>query len=196
MVNEIIGLDWHFAFMPQGHEWTTHRKIFSRDFNSAVISKFNPSEIKWNRIFLRNLLTQPEAFLTHIQHLASGLALDATHGYKSRNLANPILLLEPRPKLLKALPLLGFTVKHIPSWIPSSPSRQAREWRVAVDIAKTVPFSVATAAKAGGQIGPSVLSDLLDSKQYQADDIRTTTAAMFANGSAAVSSNVHDVRPA
>uniref|UniRef100_A0A0W0FRE5 Putative cytochrome P450 n=1 Tax=Moniliophthora roreri TaxID=221103 RepID=A0A0W0FRE5_MONRR len=191
MVNEVMGLDWHFGFMHQGPTWTTHRKIFSKDFNSAVVSKFNAIEVTWRNIFAKNLLNRPEDFLTHIQHLASGLALESTHGLQVQESGKPDPFIQAATKALEGLAASGLygsylvdffpSLKYVPSWVPFSPFRQAKEWRAAVDIAGTVPFSMATTAKTG----PSVLSGLLDGGAFKRDDVRMVTAAMYANGSAA-----------
>ncbi|KAG7094933.1 hypothetical protein E1B28_005736 [Marasmius oreades] len=196
MINELVGLYWHFGFMPQGPSWTTHRKIFSKDFNSAVVSKFCPLESKWNRIFLKNLLNDPHSFLTHIQHLASGLSLELSHGLLVQESGKPDPFINAAVQSLEGLGAAGLfgsylvdylpILKYVPSWFPFARfKRAADKWRQAVDVAGTVPFSVATAALAKGELGPSVLSNLLDCKEFNEDDVRRTTAAMFANGSAA-----------
>ncbi|KAF9261712.1 cytochrome P450 [Marasmius fiardii PR-910] len=196
MINEIIGLHWHFGFMPQGPSWTAHRKIFSRDFNSAVVSKFHPLELKWNKIFLKNLLNEPRSFLIHIQHLASGLSLELSHGLLVQESGKPDPFINAAVQSIEGLGAAGLfgsylvdylpILKYIPSWFPFAGfKRTASKWRQSVDIAGTVPYSVATAALEKGELGSSVLSNLLDSKAFDKDDVRRTTAAMFANGSAA-----------
>ena len=77
------------------------------------------------------------------------------------------------------------TVKYIPSALASF-KKQAREWRVSVDIAASVPFQVAKQVIESGEATPSLVSDLLKSGGYDEDTIRQTGSAMFASGSAAV----------
>ncbi|KAJ8081845.1 hypothetical protein PM082_007691 [Marasmius tenuissimus] len=192
MINEIVGLDWHFGFMLQGSAWTTHRKIFSKDFNSAVVSKFYPQEVKWNRIFLKNLLKDPQSFLTHTQHLASGLALETSHGLLVQESGKPDPFIGAALSAIEGLGTAGlfgsYLVDYLPilKYVPFARSqRDAKKWRPSVDVAGTVPFSVGTGAIAKGDAVPSVLSGLLEAKSFNDDDVRRVTAAMFANGSAA-----------
>ena len=62
-----MGLDWHFGFMSQSPSWTNYRKIYTKEFSSSAIPNLYPLEEKWNRVFLKNLLKDPESFLTHTQ---------------------------------------------------------------------------------------------------------------------------------
>ncbi|KAL0579349.1 hypothetical protein V5O48_002682 [Marasmius crinis-equi] len=213
MINELVGLDWHFGFMAQGASWTTHRKMFSKDFNSAVVSKFLPLETKWNRIFLKNLLNDPQSFLTHTQHLASGLSLELSHGILVQESGKPDPFIGAATEALEGLGAAGLfgsflvdylpsrkcrifienlgldqhiLVKYVPSWFPLAGFQGiAKKYRVPVGVAGTVPFSVGKAAIEKGEAGPSMLSGLLETKSFDDDDVRRTTAATFANGSAA-----------
>ncbi|KAF9254708.1 hypothetical protein L218DRAFT_1009371 [Marasmius fiardii PR-910] len=66
MVNELMGWDGEFAFMPYGNNWKTHRRSFQREFpNGRVNEQYYFHQLKTSRVFLANLLNDPESFQEH-----------------------------------------------------------------------------------------------------------------------------------
>ncbi|KIK68602.1 hypothetical protein GYMLUDRAFT_153661 [Collybiopsis luxurians FD-317 M1] len=202
MLNELVGLSWHFGFMPQGDTWKTHRKIFANEFNPSSVSQFRPHQLKWRNIFLKNLLKTPNDFVTHIQHLASGVALDLTFGLDVASSGQPDPFILAATQALEGLAATGifgtYLVDYLPFREPLSPhnavkylpsgqfQRQAKNWKTSTDIAVTVPFNIVKTNMAEEkEVRPSVASSLVRGGTFAEDDIRKTTSAMFANGSAA-----------
>ncbi|KAE9408033.1 cytochrome P450 [Gymnopus androsaceus JB14] len=194
MLNELVGLSWHFGFMPQGNTWKTHRRIFANDFNSASVSQFRPHQLKWRDIFLGNLLKTPNDFETHIQHLASGLSLDMVFGLDVQPSGKPDPFIHAATQAVEGLAAAGLFGTYVVDYLPllkhlpfAQFQRQAKAWKTSVDIAVTVPFNIVKTNMAEGKdVQPSIASSLIEAAAFAEADIQKTTSSTFANGSAAV----------
>ena len=61
-----IAQEWNFAFMPYGEVWRTHRRMFSRHFNSTTVAKYQPVQKEAVTYFLRALLDSPDRHREHL----------------------------------------------------------------------------------------------------------------------------------
>ncbi|KAJ7064904.1 cytochrome P450 [Mycena amicta] len=193
MIQEVIGLGWHFGFMPYGPGpygdlWRQHRRIFAQ--HSSAFS--TEQQLKWTKIFLVNLLTSPDDFMEHAQHFAAGSSLEVTFGLQVQPSGNPDPFIGAAKQVVQSMTEAGlfgtYMVDFLPflKYIPFLPfKRQAKEWRTASDIAAHVPWDLMTKAAESGVSSPSVASELLASGDLDQTSSRQAIAAMFASGSAA-----------
>ncbi|KAJ7634757.1 cytochrome P450 [Roridomyces roridus] len=198
MLGELVGLGWHFGFMPHGDNWRAHRKLFAQESGASAIQGYNEQETKWIKTFLKNLRDDPKEFLMHIQHMASGLALETTFGLQVQPSGQPDPFIAATKQAVEALTETGLfgtyfvdflpALKYIPSWFPYATfRRQAKEWRKSSDIAAHVPYELLKKNIATNDYVPSIGSKILSAGVEEEETVvRQTTAAMFANGSAAV----------
>ncbi|KAK7469045.1 hypothetical protein VKT23_003539 [Stygiomarasmius scandens] len=193
MINELINLNWHFGFMNHGDTWRNHRKIFAQHFNPSAVSALQNQTTKWNNVFLSNLLNAPEDFFTHIQHMASGHSLETTFGLQVQPSGKPDPFIGAATEAVQALRSAGLFGSYLVDYLPilkhiplASFQKDAAKWKVSTDIAVTVPFDlVKESVSKGGIENSSMASQLLESEKFNEDDVRKTTSAAFANGSAA-----------
>ncbi|KAJ7485440.1 cytochrome P450 [Mycena latifolia] len=197
MLGELVGLGWHFAFMPHGDEWRAHRKIFSQEFSPSAVQRYQDQEFKWTKILLQNLVDAPQNFMEHIQNMASGIVLETTFGLQVQPSGQPDPFIAAAKQAVYAMTETGLfgtylvdflpVLKYIPAWFPFATfQRKANEWRKSSDIAAHVPFGILKNKMATNDYVPSVGSKLLVSDEAVDETaVRQTTAAMFASGSAA-----------
>ncbi|KAF8190347.1 cytochrome P450 [Mycena galopus ATCC 62051] len=197
MLGELVGLGWHFGFMPHGEDWRIHRKIFGQGFTATAVEGYQEQEIKWTKTFLRNLMATPQNFGEHIQHMASGLALEISFGLQVQPSGQPDPFIAAAKQAVEALIETGLfgtylvdflpILKYVPAWFPFATfQRQAKKWHKSSDIAAHVPFNVLKSKMATNDYVPSIGSKILTSGEANDETaVRQATAAMFANGSAA-----------
>ncbi|KAJ7664304.1 cytochrome P450 [Mycena rosella] len=197
MLGELVGLGWHFAFMPHGDEWRAHRKIFTQEFSPSAVQRYQDQELKWTKALLRNLVNAPQNFMEHIQNMASGIVLETTFGLQVQPSGQPDPFIAAAKQAVEAMTETGLfgtylvdflpVLKYVPAWFPYATfKRQANEWRKSSDIAAHVPFGILKDGMATNDYMPSVGSKLLTSDEAVDETaVRQTTAAMFASGSAA-----------
>jgi len=202
MISELIGLSWHFGFMPHGDSWREHRKMFGQEYSASVANRYETQELKWISTFHRNLLATPENFLVHIQHMTSGVALETAFGLQVQPSGEPDPFIHAAKQAVEAMAEAGLYgsylvdylpfLKHIPAWFPFAGFKsEAAKWRISTDIAATVPFSVAKTVIESGEAKPSFTTKLLVEEDPTDETIvRQTGAAMFASGSAAAVSAI------
>ncbi|KAJ6495261.1 cytochrome P450 [Mycena sanguinolenta] len=197
MLGELIGLGWHFGFMPHGEDWRIHRKIFAQEFTATAVEGYQEQELKWTKIFLQNLIATPQNFMQHTQHMASGLALEISFGLQVQPSGQPDPFIAAATQAVEALTETGLfgtylvdflpSLKYFPAWLPFGKfRRQAHKWRISSDIAAHVPFDLLKKQMATDDYVPSIGSKILMGDEASNETaVRQTTAAMFANGSAA-----------
>ncbi|THU76811.1 cytochrome P450 [Dendrothele bispora CBS 962.96] len=198
MINELINLNWHFGFMNHGDTWRTHRKIFAQHFNPTATIGLRSQTTKWNNLFLNNILNSPKDFFTHIQHMASGHSLEATFGLQVQPSGKADPFIGAATEAIQALRSAGLFGSYLVDYLPflkyipfGSFQKDAAQWKVSTDIAVTVPFNlVKDAMSKGGVEMTSMASRLLENGTFNENDIRKTTSAAFANGSAATVSAI------
>jgi cytochrome P450 len=201
MINDIVGLGWHFGFMPHGDEWREHRKLFNHDFNPTSALKYHPMERKWTITFLKNLLDTPQDFLEHVQHMVSGTVLELTHGLTVQPAGKPDPFIGAAKGALTGLGTAGLfgtyivdylpSLRYLPSWFPGAGfKREAAGWRANADVAIAVPFDVVKGAIANGTAASSFAKGMTErygsqsERAHEEKVARQTSAAMFASGSA------------
>ncbi|KAJ7037884.1 cytochrome P450 [Mycena alexandri] len=192
-----VGLGWHFAFMPHDKNWQLHRKIFSQEVSASAVQRYQQQELKWTKTFLQNLLTTPHNFMEHVQHMASGIALEIIFGLQVQPSGRPDPFIAAAKQAVEAMTETGLfgtylvdflpILKYVPAWFPFATfRRQARGWRKSSDIAAYVPFNLLKQEMATGEYVPSVGSKLLTTDETVDETaIRQAAAAMFASASAA-----------
>ncbi|KAJ6576760.1 cytochrome P450 [Mycena sp. CBHHK59/15] len=197
MLGELVSLNWHFGFMPHGNVWRNHRKVFTQEFSASAVLRYQENELQWTNQFLRNLLSLPEHFTEHIQHMASGIVLETTFGLQVQPSGDPDPFIAAAKQAVEAMTETGLfgtyivdylpILKYIPVWVPYVTfKKQAREWKKSSDIAAHVPFNILKTRMAEAHYVPSVGSKLLSNGESVDETIiRQATAAMFASGSAA-----------
>ncbi|KAJ7185509.1 cytochrome P450 [Mycena filopes] len=197
MLAELIGLGWHFAFMPHDKNWQLHRKIFSQEVSGAAVQRYQQQELKWTKTLLQNLVTSPQNFMEHIQHMASGIALEITFGLQVQPSGQPDPFIAAAKQAVEAMTETGLfgtylvdflpILKYVPVWFPLAAfERQARQWRKSSDIAAHVPFNLLKQEMTTNDYVPSVGSKLLTTDEtIDETAVRQAAAAMFASGSAA-----------
>ncbi|KAJ7741432.1 cytochrome P450, partial [Mycena maculata] len=202
MLCELVGLGWHFGFMPHGGDHTAHRRIFTQEFSASAVHGYQEQELKWTKTLLKNLLAEPQNFMEHIQHMASGVALEITFGLQVQPSGQPDPFIAAAKQAVEAMVETGLYGSHlvdflpileyIPSWLPyANFRRQANKWRKSSDIAAHVPFDILKKAVASNDYVPSIGSKFLTGDE-SADEtaVRQATSAAFASASAATVSTL------
>ncbi|KAJ7579218.1 cytochrome P450 [Mycena floridula] len=137
MLNELMGWDFNFAFMPYGDKWRARRTLFHQEFNQTSVQRQQPRLRENTHDLLRRLLDDPENFTTHIRHMAGSNILSMVYGIDNLPPNNPhTVVAEAALDALTRGVLPGtFWVdsmsflRHVPHWFPGAGfKRQARVW--------------------------------------------------------------------
>ncbi|KAF9265959.1 cytochrome P450 [Marasmius fiardii PR-910] len=171
MVNELMGWGGEFAFMPYGNDWRTHRRSFQQEFpNGRVNEQHHSHQLKASRVYLANLLNDPESFQEHTRLMAGSLMISVAYGLdvKDRNdryIQNAERALEV---VLHALQSGNFLVdsfswlKYVPEWFPGAGFKlKAREWRTLHERMEREAFDATKLEMANGNFQPSFVSSAL-----------------------------------
>lgn len=197
MVNELIGFDWLFGFMPYGKEWKERRQLFVQQFHPLNASNHQPTEMDFTHKMLYQLLQTPEDFMSHIRHAIGAITITLGYGLPIRNKNDPYIEISeqalmglaagaaPGAFLVDSLPFL----KHVPAWMPGAGfKRKAAVWREWSTKMVEAPFAASQKAMAEGKAAPSFttncLADLDESKdvEHQKTVIRDAAANFFVGG--------------
>nr|GAT46884.1 cytochrome P450 [Mycena chlorophos] len=193
MIQDVIGLSWHFAFMPYGDRWRQHRRLFVQHAHAFD----NQNQTKWTKIFLQNLLLTPDDFVEHIQHIASGASLEATFGLQVQPSGQPDPFIGAAKVVVQSIVEAGIFGTYLVDFLPwlrrlqfFSFKKQATTWRAASDVAAHVPWDLTKKAMESEDFLPSAASVVLSDHEANKTVSRQAMAAMFANGSAATVSAI------
>ncbi|KAL0572342.1 hypothetical protein V5O48_009613 [Marasmius crinis-equi] len=198
MVVELMGWDKDFIVLPYGNEWKIRRKLFHQEFPLNITTRHEAQQLKVNRIFLKNLLHNPENYSNRIRHMTGSLIVLVTYGIDVKPEDDPVIdvaekaldvflhALSPGTFAVDALPWL----KYVPDWIPGAGfKRQAKEWKKLNRRLNVEPFEIAKRQIENGTAPPSFVSNALsvlhdDPKGcgYTEDEIMHTAASMYEAG--------------
>ncbi|GLB42757.1 putative cytochrome P450 family protein [Lyophyllum shimeji] len=197
MVNELMGWDFHFAFMPYGDLWRQHRRVMHQSFHPAAAAKFHPTELKAAHGLLRRLLDEPDDLLSHLRQMAGETIVSIAYGLEVLPKNDPYIALGEigAHTLLKAAVPGAFLVdsipalKYVPDWMPFAGFQQkAREWRQHALSLLNTPFEVTKYNIENGKAAPSFVSHALE-KMDEAGDlvqqelvIKNTAGALYQAG--------------
>ncbi|KAJ2928475.1 hypothetical protein H1R20_g8623, partial [Candolleomyces eurysporus] len=117
MLNELIGFEWHFAFMPYNER---------------------PKLLKATRNFLMHLLEEPEDLFAHCRMLAGAFILDIAYGLDVKDKHD--VYIDQAERAMAAMAVGGTassymvdfipSLKYLPSWFPGAQfKRDAKTWK-------------------------------------------------------------------
>jgi len=66
-----MGFNWGVSPMPYGPEWRLCRKLLHEQFNRHEVAHYAAQQEKGTRVMLRDLLSAPSDFCTHVQQWVS-----------------------------------------------------------------------------------------------------------------------------
>ncbi|KAJ3510174.1 hypothetical protein NMY22_g16051 [Coprinellus aureogranulatus] len=166
MINDFIGFDWHFAFMPYGDEWKG--KLW-RVFPMGAIHQ-KPRLLKHIRNYMLLLLDDPDHFREHTRLTAGAFILDITYSLEIKSPRDPYITQAEQG--MHAMSLAGTaatyavdfipSLKWLPSWIPGVKFKSdAKVWRPHVEAMARKPFKYVEEGLKRGDTRPCVASELL-----------------------------------
>ncbi|KAJ7148061.1 cytochrome P450 [Mycena crocata] len=165
MLNDLIGFDWHFAFMPYGAVWkresflhvdlqpynipSDYRKVFMQQFQPSQVLSHRPCELEAARVLLQRLLESPAKFERHLRHMAGMVILSTAYGIDVQPEDDPHIDISESALqamsaaanrgsfLVDSLPFLKF----LPEFLPGAGfKKKAREWHKPVSAMPIVPY--------------------------------------------------------
>ncbi|KAF8993008.1 cytochrome P450 [Cyathus striatus] len=170
MLSELSGFGWQLGLMPYNDDWRARRTLFQRHLHPNNKEIYQPRAKKYVRRMLRQLLKDPEDYVSHVDHMAVSISLGITYGIKIRSSNDPYVEIAVRVNtaLIKSLgtgarmvdvfPLL----KYVPEWFPGADfQRVARSCRDDVADLRKI-FAESQRLIDEGSAQTSVLSKCLD----------------------------------
>ncbi|KAI0712385.1 cytochrome P450 [Earliella scabrosa] len=113
----MIAQEWNFAFMPYGEVWRTHRRMFSRHFNSTTVAKYQPVQKEAVTHFLRALLDSPDRHREHLHFALGALIIKAVYGLDSGELNDKyIRIMENGSAANQEFLANGSILEYFPIW--------------------------------------------------------------------------------
>ncbi|KLO17671.1 cytochrome P450 [Schizopora paradoxa] len=196
LINELMGHDWNFGFMPYGDEWRRHRKVFVSKFGPGNVHIFNPIQERAVAQLLDRMLCTPKDFLDHLRLHAGQLIMMSVYGIpvQSRedryiSVAQAVMdavsdAAKPGAWLVDMFPIL----KHLPAWFPGAYYKKvAKQWSSDVNELRKAPFGVAKSLMLKGLPAPSFVSELLEEMKDPKDEeeaiVRDCAALAYGAGS-------------
>ncbi|PSS06488.1 hypothetical protein PHLCEN_2v3717 [Hermanssonia centrifuga] len=186
MLNELIGFEWDFAFMPYDDEWKDTRKAFTQHFRPTAAVKYRPIETQKTRELLRDLLETPQDFVELMRLLSGKIIMGLTYGIDVQKTDDPYVSAAQRALrgmneagnvgtyLVDFIPAL----KYVPEWFPGARfRREAREWRVDAEGMVSAPFNAVKSAVENGNAVPSMLHSMLEAVGEDTDSYRRRVIA-------------------
>ncbi|KAJ7486676.1 cytochrome P450 [Mycena latifolia] len=197
MINDLVGWNWHFGFMPYGPRWKTHRKAFMRQFQPSEVLFHRPSELEAAHVLLQRLLDSPEKFERHLRHMAGMVILSTAYGIDVQPEDDPHVDISEKALhamacagnrgsyLVDSLPFL----KYLPDFFPGAGfKKQAREWYKVVTAMPEIPYNFVKRSLMDGTAKSSIASRVLDEidGKPDADDqeevLKNILGACYAGG--------------
>ncbi|KAJ7572295.1 cytochrome P450 [Mycena floridula] len=165
MLNDLVGFDWHIAFMPYGNLWKDGRALFHREFNPP--NRHYPSMTDVTRFLIARLLQTPDLFEQHLRHMNGLLTLSLAYGIDVKQTDDPYLRISesslqamaaagnPGSFMVDSLPWL----KYVPSWVPGAGFQtKAKVWRESVSTMPKVTLDFVKKAMMDGTAKSSIAS--------------------------------------
>ncbi|KAJ3534316.1 hypothetical protein NM688_g7153 [Phlebia brevispora] len=171
VMDELLGWEWNFAFMPYGSEWRATRRTFHQHFNQRAVQEYHPVQAREIRVFLRRVI----AMSNGNKPLDSGVVsqtfaasiLDIVYGMRIHDFSDEFVSLSRKAVeclVISRLPGVFWVeyfpwLRHLPSWLPFSSARRfARQYRDFVDAAHHKAFN---ALQNNAAAAPSVATKLI-----------------------------------
>ncbi|KLO17677.1 cytochrome P450 [Schizopora paradoxa] len=195
LINDTVGVDWNFAFIPYGEAWRRQRKIFISEFGVRKVDGYVGIQERLTKQVLRRLLQNPDDFLNHLQ-LHSGnlimqviynIRLDSVEDVHIQNIIKVLKVLSeasrPIAYLIDSIPI----VRHMSYFWPGSLGKKSiAEMRNDTETMVNTPYDYVKAKMAQGDYEPSYVSNLLDAHGVEDVDeelVKKSAAVGYAAGS-------------
>ncbi|TFK33958.1 cytochrome P450 [Crucibulum laeve] len=167
MVNELMGWNFNFGFMPYDLETSNrfksfsskrkHRRLMHQTFHPTAARKFRPHEIKATHGLLRRLLESPDDLIGNLRQMTGETIISIAYGLQ------------------------------VPEWVPGAGfKRKAKEWKRLARRMIELPYEAAKNSIAKGEADDSFVSFSLqkidegtNDDAYQEDIIQGTAGTMY-----------------
>ncbi|KAJ7729932.1 cytochrome P450 [Mycena metata] len=170
MLTELMGFDWHLAFMRYGPTWIG-KYLSPPSFTPSEVLLHRPIELQAARVLLDRLLNSPEKFEKHLRHMAGMIILSTAYGIDVQPEDDPHIAVSERALhamacagnrgtfLVDSLPFL----KYVPYFFPGAGFKtKARNWKKIVSLMPQVPFNFVKESLAAGTARSSIASRFLE----------------------------------
>lgn len=171
MINELMGWNFVFGFMPYGDTWREHRRSMQKQFQPTAVARFEPHELKATHGLLRRLLDEPDNLMGHLLHMAGETIMSVVYGLQVQDKDDPYITAAERgvrPLFDAAVPGAFLVdifpiLKHVPEWMPFAGfKRKAKEWGRWASIMVNMPFEATIHNIKDGNFTPSFVSYSLE----------------------------------
>ncbi|KAF8240485.1 cytochrome P450 [Tricholoma matsutake] len=198
MMNELMGWDFHFAFMKYGKYLRQHRILMHQTFHQTASMRFRPFELKAVHGLLRRMLEDQDDLIGHLRQMAGETIISIAYGLDVLPKDDPYVAAAEQgthPLFVAAVPgtFLVDTfpwLKYVPDWMPLAGfKRKAKEWRKLALTMIEMPFEAGKRKLESGDVTPSFLSYSLENMDenrditYQEEVIKGTAGTMYVAGS-------------
>ncbi|TFK53749.1 cytochrome P450 [Heliocybe sulcata] len=177
----LMGYDFHFAFMPYGSEWRTYRRLFHQVFRADNAAYYSPTTTEKSRELLIRLLRTPDKFMDHVQHFAAANMMLTLYGYKiAEDNDRFVRIVEQATRMMSDSSFPGAAIldvipeaKKLPSWLPGMQFKAyAQRCYNLVTEMQDVPFDY-TKSNMLSDSGIECMTTQLLGRQASKDDSRT-----------------------
>ncbi|KAF8231005.1 cytochrome P450 [Tricholoma matsutake] len=198
MAKELMGWDFHFAFMRYGKYLHQHRMLMHQTFHQTASMRFRPLELKAVHGLLRHMLEDPDDLIGHLWQMAGETIISIAYGLDVLPKDDPYVSIAekcvhslvvaaiPGTFLVDTFPWL----KYVPDWMPLAHFKcKAKEWQKLALTMVEMPFEAGKRKLESGQVMPSFLSYSLENMDetrditYQTEVIKGIAGAMYTAGS-------------
>ncbi|TFK37128.1 cytochrome P450 [Crucibulum laeve] len=198
MLNDLVGWNWLFGFMPYGEAWKERRRLFQHHFHPLDTTIHQQKELEYTHKMLQRLLETPEHFMDHLRHMIGAITINIGYGIDVQPFNDPYIEIaeqaliglaagaNPGAFWVESFPFL----KYVPSFLPGAGfKRKAAVWREWTRKMLEVPFAEAKRQIVEGSAMPSFTSMCLDNLDDKKDNshqervIKETAATFFVGGS-------------
>ncbi|KAF5310685.1 hypothetical protein D9619_008116 [Psilocybe cf. subviscida] len=195
MLNELCGFGWDFNFQPYGTAWKNRRKLFTREMQPPKSLQHRPRVQAAVRSMLQKLARKPDAFTSHLRHMAGEIILSIAYGIEVLAENDPHVQMSEAGliAIVKAANWGSHSVdfipwlKHLPEWLPGMGfKKEAVRWKRLSEAMVNKPFEYAENILRRGEYSTSIASSVLENMNEKDVEARTvlrdTLGAMYEAG--------------
>ncbi|KAJ7639244.1 cytochrome P450 [Roridomyces roridus] len=190
MGGELVGYDQLLGFLQFGKQWTEQRRIMAQFLGtrSKVETACGPSLETAVYAFMHDLLQNPNMWRDFVFKFAGTTLLNVTCGYQPKDENDSFLQLadESMKQFSELTGANAFAVdtfpflRYVPEWFPGAGwKKKINPYRATCQAAIDTPFIWVKRQMELGKSMPGMVSDLLSSHQYTAEEEHTLKLTAF-----------------
>lgn len=181
MAEDLLKWDWFLPVMPYGEKWKKNRQQLHPFLDLSAINNYIERQTRDSHVLLKELLSSPEDFYTHIRKGVGSTIMKIVYGHEVESFDDPYIQLveeaidyvghatRPGAFMVEIFPWL----RYVPEWVPGAKFQKfAREGREKSLAMRFKPFYDVKKKVMNGVAEPCILSEMIEANRRDDDTIQ------------------------